>query len=257
MAGNTTYYYKVAAYNSAGYSQSASSSFKTLVKPGIAPTITSHYLDARMSIVSQTFTATVNPQSQPTTVTFMYGRNTTFTLDGGTITLPVVTSDTITTVSVQVTGIIPGATYNFRFDATNDSGKAIGNTVLSTGQMIMPTIISQSHSSITNTTVIHGSSINAGGGSVQIAFMHSKTPTFDTFTVTDGSPLTVRSGTPTTVRASVVGLTPGTTYYYRTRLQGLSGPLFTTKYLYGATQSFTTTGVAPVVTPTPTPSPSE
>ena len=110
LASDTTYYYKVAAYNTAGYSQSTSSSFKTLIAPGVAPSITSLYLDGRMSIVSQTFTAIVNPQSQPTTVTFMYGRNTTFTLDGGTITLPVVTSDTITTVSVQVTGIIPGAT---------------------------------------------------------------------------------------------------------------------------------------------------
>jgi subtilisin family serine protease len=130
LAGNTTYYYKVAAYNSAGYSQSTISSFKTLIAPGIAPSITSLYLDGRIGIVSQTFTALVNPQSQPTTVTFMYGRNTTFTLDGGTITLPVVNSDTITAVTVQVTGIIPGATYNYRFDAVNDSGKAIGNTIL-------------------------------------------------------------------------------------------------------------------------------
>jgi phosphodiesterase/alkaline phosphatase D-like protein len=146
LEGNTTYYYKVAAYNTAGYSQSTSSSFKTLIKPGIAPTITTLHIDGRMNLNSQTFTAMVNPQSQPTTVTFMYGRNTTFTLDGGTITLPVVNSDTITAVSVQVSGIIPGATYNFRFDATNDSGKAIGNTILSSGQMIMPVIISQSHS---------------------------------------------------------------------------------------------------------------
>jgi len=87
LASNTTYYYKVAAYNTAGYSQSTSSSFKTLIAPGIAPSITSLYIDGRMSVVSQTFTAIVNPQSQPTTVTFMYGRNTTFTLDGGTISL--------------------------------------------------------------------------------------------------------------------------------------------------------------------------
>jgi subtilisin family serine protease len=255
LASDTTYYYKVAAYNTAGYSQSTTSSFKTLVAPGIAPTITTVSLDGRMSTVSQTFTAVVNPQSQPTTVLFMYGRDTMFTLDGGTITLPVVTSETVTTVSVQVTGIIPGATYNFRFDAINDSGKTIGNTVLSSGEFIMPVIISQSQSSITDTGVRHSSLINAGGGNVQIAYMHSKTSTFDTFTVVDGSPLTVRSGFNTTVSASVTGLTPGTTYYYRTRLQGLSGPLFTQKYLYGATESFTTTGVAPVVAPTPSPSP--
>jgi phosphodiesterase/alkaline phosphatase D-like protein len=213
LMSDTTYYYKVGAYNSAGFSQSATSTFKTLVAPGIAPSITSLYLDGRMSVVSQTFTAIVNPQSQPTTVTFMYGRNTTFTLDGGTITLPLVTSDTITTVSVQVTGIIPGAVYNYRFDAVNDSGKAIGNTIISSGEMIMPVILTQSHTSITNTGVRFISSINPGGGNVGIAYMHSKTSTFDTFTVVDGSPLTLRSGVNTTVSGTITGLTPGTTYY--------------------------------------------
>ena len=186
LASDTTYYYKVGAYNSAGFSQSATSTFKTLVAPGLAPTISTAYLDGRMSTVSQTFTGFVHPQSQATTVTFRYGRNTTFTLDGGDIVLPVITSDTITPVSVVVTGIIPGATYNFRFDAVNDSGKAIGNTVLSTGEMIMPVIISQSHASITNTGVRFSSSINPGGGNVQIAYMYSKSSTFDTFTVVDG-----------------------------------------------------------------------
>jgi subtilisin family serine protease len=71
LDGNTTYHYKVAAYNTAGYSQSTSSSFKTLIKPGIAPTITTLHIDGRMNLDSQTFTAMVNPQSQPTTVTFM------------------------------------------------------------------------------------------------------------------------------------------------------------------------------------------
>ena len=99
LQGDTTYYYKVAAYNSAGYSQSTSSSFKTLIKPGIAPTISTNWLDNRMSVVSQTFTGFVNPQSQPTTVTFLYGRNTTFTLDGGTITLPVESSLALSTIS--------------------------------------------------------------------------------------------------------------------------------------------------------------
>jgi phosphodiesterase/alkaline phosphatase D-like protein len=170
LLSNTTYYYKVGANNAAGFSQSVTSTFKTLVAPGIAPTITSLYLDGRISVVSQTFTALVNPQSQPTTVTFMYGRNTTFTLDGGTITLPVVNSDTITAVTVQVTGIIPGATYNYRFDAVNDSGKAIGNTILASGEVIMPVIISQSHSSITNTGARLSSSMNSGGGNIQIAY---------------------------------------------------------------------------------------
>jgi subtilisin family serine protease len=199
LMGDTTYYYKVGAFNSAGFSQSATSSFKTLVAPGIAPTVSTVALTSRMSTVSQTFTGFVHPQSQATTVIFRYGRNTTFTLDGGDITLPVITADTLTAVSVQVTGIIPGAVYNYRFDAVNDSGKAIGNTVISSGEMIMPVILTQAHSSITNTGVRFVSSINAGGGNVQIAYQHSKTSTFDTFTVVDGSPLTVRSGTPTTV----------------------------------------------------------
>ncbi len=254
LVGDTTYYYKVGAYNSAGFSQSSTSTFKTLVTPGIAPTVFSVGMTSRMSTVSQTFTALVHPQSQATTVTFMYGRNTIFTLDGGTITLPVITSDTVTAVSVQITGLIAGAVYNYRFDAVNDSGKTIGNTVIASGELIMPTIGTQSHSSITNTGARLLSSVNAGGGTVQIAYMISKTPTFDTFTVVDGSPLTVKGGTNTTVAATAAGLTPGTTHYYRTRLLGLGGPLYQ-KYLYGATQSFNTTGVAPVVEPTPTPTP--
>ncbi len=38
------------------------------------------------------------------------------------------------------------------------------------------------------------------GGTVGIAYMHSKTSTFDTFTVTSGSPLSVRLGTNSTRR---------------------------------------------------------
>jgi hypothetical protein len=129
LSGNTTYYYKVGAYNSAGFSQSSTSTFKTLVAPGLAPTVSMASLSGRMSTVSQTFTGFVHPQSQATTVTFRYGRNTNFTLDGGDIVLPVITSDTITAISVQVSGLIAGGNYNFRFDAVNASGKAIGNTV--------------------------------------------------------------------------------------------------------------------------------
>ena len=257
LVGDTTYYYKIVAYNAVGLSQSTASSFKTLIAPGIAPTISITAPTVGLSATSQIFSGFVNPQSQATTVNFRYARDIGFTLGVGNAELPVVNSDTITPISVEVTGLMPGQTYYLRFDAANDSGKTLGNTVNGRVNAVMPVIFSETHSAVTDTTVRFSSSINAGAGNSRNSFIYSKSETFDTFTAVNGTPFAVTNAITTTITASVTGLTSGTQYFYRARLITYTGPFAGEGYMYGPTQSFTTTGVAPApeVTPTPTPSP--
>ena len=255
LLGDTTYYYKIGATNSFGYSLTSSMSFKTLIAPGIAPAVSVTAPTIGLNPESQTFSGFVNPQSQPTTVVFNYARDSGFTFGIGSVTLPVVNSDTVTPISVVVNGLIPGQTYYVRFDASNESGLTFGNTVYGRVNSVMPQIFSAAHSLVTNSTVKFTSSINAGASNSRNSFVYSTTPTFDTFTAIDGTPFAVTSAVTTTISASVAGLTPGTTYYYRARLMAYTGPFAYSGFMYGQTQSFTTTGVAPTPTPTPTPDP--
>jgi len=96
LLGDTTYYYKIGAYNTVGYSLSSESTFKTLVAPGIAPTVSITAPTVILDSVSQTFSGFVNPQSQATTVVFSYSTDIGFSYGVGRATLPVINSDTTT-----------------------------------------------------------------------------------------------------------------------------------------------------------------
>ena len=259
LAGDTTYYYKIGAFNSVGYSQTTPATFKTLVAPGLAPEVSITAPTVGLNATSQTFTGFVHPQSQPTTVTFNYARDAGFTLGVGAVTLPETTADTVTAISVEVLGLMPGQTYYLRFDATSTSGKTLGNTVTGRVSTVMPVIISNAHSTVTDTSVKLSSVINAGASNSRNSFVYSLTSTFDTFTAIDGTPFAVTNAINTTINATVTGLTSGTQYFYRARLMAYTGPLSGQGFIYGPTQTFATTGVAPapvvVVTPTPEPTP--
>jgi phosphodiesterase/alkaline phosphatase D-like protein len=220
---DTSYYYKILAFNSAGISSSEVMTFKTLIAPGLPPTIVANEIKGLLSNTSQIVTGVVNPQSQATTVTFTYARDAGFTNTVVTVTLPIITGDTDTAISVELKGLVPAAGYHMRFDASNASGMTFGNKVSGAVTSVMPVISSQTHSLVTDTSVKFTSVINAGGNNTRNAFEYSTSPTFESATVINGTPFALANAITTTVNAAPIGLIPGTTYYFRARLISYSG----------------------------------
>jgi len=95
----------------------------TTVNPAAAPTATTGVADS-VGTTTATLNGTVNPNSQPATVQFEYGTNTSYgsiAVVAGTLT-----GTAAQPVSVNLTGLLSGMTYHFRVTATNLLGAGTG-----------------------------------------------------------------------------------------------------------------------------------
>jgi len=136
----------------------------------------------------------------------------------------------------NLTALIPGTTYYIRAYATNSAGTAYGNNLsFTTSPILLPTLSTTSASSITTTSAVSGGNItNDGGGTVTARGVCYGTTTNPT---TSNSKITSGSGTGS-FTATLTGLTPSTTYYYRAYATNSAGTS------YGNNLSLTTSPIS-------------
>jgi hypothetical protein len=118
LTKDTTYHYRLVATNPAGVSRGADRTFHTA--PGDqAPAVKSTtYRDLTSRTV--TLLTQVDPNRQPTSVRFEYGRTTRYgsfsdSVDAGS-------GDSYVPVTIPLAGLKPNTRYHFRTVATNDTG---------------------------------------------------------------------------------------------------------------------------------------
>jgi hypothetical protein len=122
LSPNTTYYYRVRAYNGNGTSGNSNVvSVTTLPPTGFPVVITNPATNVTNS--SAWLNGTVNPHGLSTTVYFQYGRTTSY---GNRTPNQTKTGNTYQNVSANLWGLSAGTTYHFRIVGTNAVGTRYG-----------------------------------------------------------------------------------------------------------------------------------
>ncbi len=169
-----------------------------------------------------TLNGTVNANIMSTTVTFDYGLTTAY---GSSIAgVPgIVTGTTDNPVSATLSGLLPGATYNYRVRGVNANGAATGLDLTFTTTPILPAVITTAATSVTSTNATLNGTVDAGGASSTVTFEYGLTTAYGT--VVAGTPGTVTGNGATPVSANISGLTVNTTYHYRIKAVNSVGPV--------------------------------
>jgi phosphodiesterase/alkaline phosphatase D-like protein len=210
LTPNVTYHYRVVGTNASGTANGADMTFTTTVGPPIVTTGSASPLAAGAIL-----NGTVNAQNASTTVTFEYGTTLAY---GSTATADQspVTGSNNTAVTVTLSGLSFNTTYHYRVVGNNINGTANGaDMTLITTLNLSSTTGAATNGLATSATVDYGTTI--AYGSTMAA-----------------TPNQVSGSTDTPVSAVLTGLTPNTTYHYRTTVYsgGFSYP--------GSDMTFTT-----------------
>ena len=122
---HTTYYFTVVASNSGGTTDGSILSFTTLaVTPPTAATVAA----ASVTATGATLEASINPEGNAATYSFVYGTNP--SLSSPTIATTAESAGSGTsalTRSAALSGLTPGTTYYFEVKATNSGGTTTGS----------------------------------------------------------------------------------------------------------------------------------
>ena len=176
-----------------------------------APTATTGAAGS-ITISGATLNGTVNANNASTTVSFDYGTDTSYGTNVAATPSPV-TGNTVTSVSVAITGLNPGVTYHFRVDATNSGGTTNGSDATFT--TLAPTATTQAADGITiSGATLHGSVNPTGVAVTAVSFDYGTDTSYGTNV--HATPNTVGAGTgATAVSVTISSLSPGINYQYR------------------------------------------
>jgi phosphodiesterase/alkaline phosphatase D-like protein len=214
LTPGTTYYDRVIATSTAGTTDGTILSFNTLQLPPAATTQAA----TDVTTTSATLNGSVNPQGSATTVSFVFGTDSTLTSGTMTTTSAAVGSGTSAVPATgALSGLNPGTTYYYEVVATSTAGTSAGailSFTTATPAATVPTATTQPATAITGTTATLNGSVNPDGSPTTVTFVFGTSSTLASGTTTTTTSA-IGSGTSAApVTGSVSGLTPGTTYYY-------------------------------------------
>ncbi len=190
---------------------------------------------------SAVLNASVNPNGSRTSYQFQYGLTPAY----GLTTSPhaIGSGTAVLAVASSAAGLTPGSVYHFRVLATNGLGSSFGqDRTFKTAGFPPPTPVTGAASRVDQTSATVTGTINLNGQATDWLFQYGVSQFLGLQQTLGGTvlPPTLSSS----VSATIPGLAPGTTFYYR--LVAYHGP--GTVLNYGVEQSFTT---VPSVRPRP------
>lgn len=168
----------------------------------------------------------MDPQGLVTTVRFTYGTSSALTSGATTITLPATLAGSgAQSVSVVIPSLTPGRGIYYRFEASSAGGTTRGSTEYSIVAPIAPTIKNTYGGNQTTISATLNVLANAGGSNTRWSFEYSRDPEMKTgVQEISGIPNAVTSPSDTVVSVTIGGLSPDTWYYFRAKVQSLTGP---------------------------------
>ncbi len=182
LTPGTTYYDRAVAANVGRTTFGNILSFTTAAT---APAATTLAATAIMSTgTGATLNGNVNPEGAATSVTFVYGTDSTLSTGTTTTTAQAIGSGTTAAaVNAPLTGLTPKTTYFFQVVATNAVGRTDG-AILSFTTALAPTATTQAATNVTSTAATLNGSVNPNGSSTDTLFQFSTDPTLPANVVT-------------------------------------------------------------------------
>ena len=229
LSANTTYHFRIVAYNGSGTTYGSDLMFTTLVNPPSATTQAA----SPITTSSAQLNSYVNPNGASTTIYYQYGLTTSYgstTISGGIGT-------TAGNYGTTISGLSANTTYHFRIVAYNSGGTSYGGDLTFTTSATAPTATTQAATLITSTSAQLNSYVNPNGASTTIYYQYGLTTSYGSTTMSGGIGTT--AGNYGTTASS---LTPNTTYHFRIVAYNGGGTS------YGSDLTFTTAATAPSAT---------
>jgi hypothetical protein len=242
LTDNTTYYYRLASRNCRGTAFGSTSSFRTQntstppqQDQGGVPTVSTSSA-SNISTNSATLNGLANPNNASTTAYFQYGTSASFGSTSSSYNVG--SGNSQSSFSAGISGLSDNTTYYFRSVANNSYGTVYGNTLsftttTSQQQGGVPTVSTNSASSISTSNSTLNGYVNPNGASTSVWFQYG---TSNSFGSTSTSASVGSGNSQLSYSISVSGLSGNTTYYFRSVANNSFGTV------YGNTLSFTTTG---------------
>lgn len=235
LTPNTTYHFRVKAWNAAGASYGADMIFTTLA----APTVVTDPATA-VSATGAVLNGTANANGSSSTITFEYGLTTAY---GSAVTADQspVTGTTNTAVSKAVTGLTPDTVYHYRVVGQNANGTTYGDDMTFVTTIGAPTATTLDAIPVLSDGATLNGQVTCNNASTTVTIEYGLTTAYGTTVTADQSPL-YASAVGADVSAAITGLANNTTYHYRvvaTNVNGTSN---------GADMTFTTTSSPTAIT---------
>ncbi|MEI7864625.1 MAG: alpha-amylase family glycosyl hydrolase, partial [Chthoniobacterales bacterium] len=185
--------------------------------------------------------AAVTPNGAATTVFYQYGTDTNYSTT--TAGQAIGSGNSPVNVTTNLSALTPGTLYNYRVYATNSAGTTHGTNKTFTTASPLPQVATTAASFVgTGSANINGD-VNPNGLDTSVYFEWS-----DRSDVITNATALQNAGAGTTLSnkwAALSGLSPDTTYFFR--MVGVNTTNNITNKVYGATLSFKTLPVKPIV----------
>jgi len=229
LSANTTYHFRIVAYNSSGTTYGSDLTFTTLANPPSATT------QAASSITTSSaqLNSYVNPNGASTTIYYQYGLTSSY----GSTTISGNIGTSAGNYGTSISSLSPNTTYHFRIVAYNSGGTSYGSDLTFTTLASAPTATTQAASSIASTSAQLNSYVNPNGASTTIYYQYGLTASYGSTTISGN--IGTSAGNYGTTASS---LTPNTTYHFRIVAYNSGGTS------YGSDLTFTTLASAPAAT---------
>lgn len=219
LAPGTAYYFRVCAENSGGYSEGQIMSFTT-ASPASPPAVTT-IAATSIGATGATLNGSVIPNGLATDAWFEWGTDPNLAGYGTTEAQAVGSGTTSQTINQVLTGLATGTVYYYRVAASNGSGTSKG-AILSFLPGAAPTVTTLAATLVGATGATLNGNVNPNGLATDAWFEWGTSPSLATFDTSLHQAL----GTGTNsqlVTATLTGLSPETTYYYRVSASNATG----------------------------------
>lgn len=203
-----TYHFRVKTENSLGIIYGSDVTFTTLGQVPTATTLTA----SDIQLTSVTLNGSVNANYLSTSVVFEYGTTTSYG-SSVTATPSLVTGNTPTSVSANISILNAGTTYHFRIKTENSLGTTNGSDMIFTTLGQAPTVTTQPASNVQILTAKLNGIVNPNYLSTGVTFECGLSTDYGNIISAVPSPIT--GFTNISVSADITSLSGGTTYHYR------------------------------------------